>query len=226
MQWLKKNCELISLEEAQKRIRRGSNDRIAASVTFDDGYADNCDRALPLLIAEKIPCTYFVSLRNVLKRQALSTRFAARGLVPPQQRGETLLDGQTWNRDCGATRARMPDSGRITDECKLYDEVVVAGEELQSAIGSPVRYFSFPFGLPQNLSRRAFQMAYEYGYEAVCSRTAITTFRATTRSIAAHPRGKHAAAAELGHDRPAQDSSIAHRWRLSADVDSRARKHH
>ncbi len=71
--------------------------------------------------------------------------------------------------EIGAHTRTHADLGHINDECKLYDEVVVAGEELQSAIGAAVRYFSFPFGLPQNLSRHAFQMAYEYGYEAVCS---------------------------------------------------------
>ncbi len=61
------------------------------------------------------------------------------------------------------------DLGSIQDECKLYDEVVVAGEELQESLGKPVRYFAFPYGMPANLNSRAFQMAFEYGYEAVCS---------------------------------------------------------
>src|SRR5262249_39850729 len=53
--WLKKHCEMISLEEAQRRIRSGYNDRLAASITFDDGYAENCDQAIPLLMEENIP---------------------------------------------------------------------------------------------------------------------------------------------------------------------------
>src|SRR5690606_21772921 len=65
IRWLQKHCELISLEEAQLRIRRGRNDRLAVCITFDDGYAENCDHALPLLIKEKIPCTYFVSHEQV-----------------------------------------------------------------------------------------------------------------------------------------------------------------
>jgi len=59
--------------------------------------------------------------------------------------------------------------GVVTDEVKLYNEVVTSGEELQNIVGKPVRYFSFPFGMPSNLNARAFEMAYEYGYEAVCS---------------------------------------------------------
>jgi peptidoglycan/xylan/chitin deacetylase (PgdA/CDA1 family) len=168
IRWLKKHCDLISLEEAQKRIRRGSNDRIACSITFDDGYADNCARALPLLIAEKIPCTYFVSLRNVLKGKPFPHDLRRGVSCRPNTVAQLCWMAQQ-GIEIGAHTRTHADLGRVTDECKLYDEVVVAGEELQSAIGSPVRYFSFPFGLPHNLSRRAFQMAFDYGYEGVCS---------------------------------------------------------
>src|SRR5438309_11146629 len=40
MAWIKRNCDVISLAEAQQRLRTG-NRRPAVSVTFDDGYADN-----------------------------------------------------------------------------------------------------------------------------------------------------------------------------------------
>ena len=168
IRWLKTHCELISLEEAQRRIRRGRNDRIAVSITFDDGYADNCERALPLLIDEKIPCTYFVSLRNVAKGYAFPHDQKLGLKLPPN-----TIDQLRWlaqrGIEIGAHTRTHADLGAISDECKLYDEVVVAGEELQAAVGHPVRYFSFPYGLPQNLNPRAIQMAYEYGYEGFCS---------------------------------------------------------
>ena len=57
--WLKRHCDVVSLEEAQRRIRTGDGRRPCVSITFDDGYADNCREAIPLLIRERIPCTYF-----------------------------------------------------------------------------------------------------------------------------------------------------------------------
>ena len=60
MAWLKEQFDVVSLAEAQRRLREG-NDRPAVAVTFDDGYADNNDFALPLLVREQLPCTYFVS---------------------------------------------------------------------------------------------------------------------------------------------------------------------
>jgi peptidoglycan/xylan/chitin deacetylase (PgdA/CDA1 family) len=168
IRWLQQHCELISLEEAQRRIRSGHNDRPAACITFDDGYSENCDQAIPLLIREQIPCTYFVSSRHVLEggRFAHDQATAGRG-VP------NTIEQLRWMADCGieigAHTRTHADLGTIHDEQRLHDEVVAAGEELQAALNKPVRYFAFPYGLPQNLNARAIQIAHEFGYEAVCS---------------------------------------------------------
>jgi peptidoglycan/xylan/chitin deacetylase (PgdA/CDA1 family) len=168
IRWLQKHCELISMEEVQRRVRRGYNNRLAACITFDDGYAENCDQALPFLIQQKVPCTYFVSSWHVLEGR----RFAhdERTGSPGQPNTLQQLRWMAANGiDIGAHTRTHIDLGSITDQCKLYDEVVASGEELQGIIGKPVHYFSCPFGMPQNLNARAFEMAFEYGYEGVCS---------------------------------------------------------
>src|SRR4051794_36738330 len=42
IRWLQAHFDLVSLEEAQHRIKSPRNERPAVSITFDDGYADNC----------------------------------------------------------------------------------------------------------------------------------------------------------------------------------------
>ena len=78
---------MVSLAEAQRRLASGRNDRPCVSITFDDGYADNCDQALPLLIRERIPCTYFVTTRNVIDGKPfphdVAVRPAARSRTRP-----------------------------------------------------------------------------------------------------------------------------------------------
>ena len=53
--WLKRNFEMVSLAEAQRRLASGYNERPCVSITFDDGYAENCQHALPLLRASEFP---------------------------------------------------------------------------------------------------------------------------------------------------------------------------
>jgi peptidoglycan/xylan/chitin deacetylase (PgdA/CDA1 family) len=52
---------MMPLREAVRRLRSGSLPRHAACVTFDDGYADNADVALPILQKHDIPATFFVA---------------------------------------------------------------------------------------------------------------------------------------------------------------------
>ena len=40
--WFQENFEIVDLEECQRRIRSGFNDRPTLSITFDDGYSENC----------------------------------------------------------------------------------------------------------------------------------------------------------------------------------------
>ena len=168
MRWLKAHFDLVSLAEAQRRIGSGVNHRPAVSITFDDGYAANCDAALPLLVAEKIPCTYFVSSKCVLQGVPFP-HDVARGC---EGRPNSLADLRAMAAagiEIGAHTRSHADLSRLKNPHKLYDEVVVAGEELQQAIGTAVRYFAFPFGLSENLNRAVFKLAHEYGYEGVCS---------------------------------------------------------
>jgi peptidoglycan/xylan/chitin deacetylase (PgdA/CDA1 family) len=52
---------VIALSEAIERLRTKSLPARAACITFDDGYANNFEVALPLLAARKLPATVFVS---------------------------------------------------------------------------------------------------------------------------------------------------------------------
>ena len=52
MRWLQERFDFISLDDVQGRIQRGYNPQPCVSITFDDGYADNCRQAIPWLIKQ------------------------------------------------------------------------------------------------------------------------------------------------------------------------------
>lgn len=173
IRWLQSRFELVSLQEIQRRLAAGENRRPCLSITFDDGYADNCREAIPLLIERQIPCTYFVTVENVLQGRAFShdvspTNGAEGNILLPNSL-EQLKAMADAGIEIGAHTYTHADLGTIDDQRQLYREVVSAREELQKALGRPVRYFAFPFGHHANLNCRAFDMAREAGYEAVCS---------------------------------------------------------
>lgn len=166
--WIKARFDMISLAELQARIKSGVNDRAAVSITFDDGYADNCHRALPLLIEEQIPCTYFVTASHVFEGHPFPHDVSNGHRFPPNtlEQLRMLADAGV---EIGAHTRTHADLGRIADHDRLYDEIVTAGEELGRAVGRPIRYFAFPYGLHANLNPVAFRIAREAGYAGVCS---------------------------------------------------------
>ncbi len=52
---------VLPLREAVSRLRSGSLPARAVCITFDDGYANNCEVASPLLVARQLPATVFVA---------------------------------------------------------------------------------------------------------------------------------------------------------------------
>lgn len=168
MDWLCKHVDLVSLSEAQRRIRDGHNQRPAVAVTFDDGYAENCEFALPLLIQRRIPCTYFVSLQHVTRHQPFPHDVASATPLPPN-----TIDELRWMVEqgiqIGAHTRTHADLGSVHDIDHLYDELVASRQELEQIIGQAVPFFAFPYGQHQNLSPEAFQMARDAGYQGVCS---------------------------------------------------------
>jgi len=168
IEWLIPRFDLISLEEAQRRLRAGDNDRTAVCVTFDDGYADNCQAAIPLLVRRRIPCAYFVTLKNVLDGAPfdhdLKLGHAARPNTLEQLRA--MADAGI---EIGSHGYEHVDMGQIKDPTEIHRQVVVSGSRIGELLGRTVRFFAFPFGHGEHLSPAAIVAARQAGYEGVCS---------------------------------------------------------
>ncbi len=165
--WISQRFDMVSLEEMQRR-GRGHSTRPAVSITFDDGYAENCESAIPLLIKNRIPCTYFATLRNIVAGDPFP-HDAAIGRPQRPNTIEQLRAMAAAGVEIGCHTRTHLDLGTTIDVETIRDEVVASRDELAERIGRPVRYFAFPFGMHVNLNSQVFQLAQDAGYEAVCS---------------------------------------------------------
>lgn len=168
MKWLKERFDVVSLAEAQARIEAGQNQIPTACITFDDGYADNMRFAVPLLLRNRLPFTYFVATDYTLGKPAFPHDVATgRPLEPntPEQLRQLAASGVEIG---GHTRSHANIGGGLT-VTQLVDEIAGCKIELEEIIEREVCYFAFPYGLPQNLSSEGFRVAYEAGFRGVCS---------------------------------------------------------
>jgi peptidoglycan/xylan/chitin deacetylase (PgdA/CDA1 family) len=168
MEWIRQRFEVVSLIRAQQLIGSKGNDEPVVCITFDDGYADNCRVAVPWLIENKLPFTYFVTTRALLEGESFDHDLR-RGRPLAPNTPDQIREMATAGVEIGAHTRTHADLGPIDDERRLYDEIVTAKRELESVTGRVVRYFAFPFGKHANMSPAAFRLAFQAGYWGVCS---------------------------------------------------------
>ena len=166
--WLRRRFDIVSIEEAQRRIASGENRRPTACITFDDGYGDNLQFAVPLLLHHQLPFTYFVATDYVFGGRPFPHDDAAGRPLPPNTLDELRQMAAAGIEIGGHTRSHC-DLGKKLPFDQLTDEIAGCKHELEQALDCDVRYFAFPYGMPANMSTEAFHIAEEAGYHGVCS---------------------------------------------------------
>ena len=166
--WIRSRHEVVSLQDAQLRITAGKNKSPQVAVTFDHGYADTCRTAVPWLLAENVPFTFFVTTGNALSGQPIQHEgnpAIQRRPVSTQQL-RALADAGV---ELGAQGRSLVDLSQLAHEDALHDQIVGSKRDLEEIANRAVRYFAFPQGMPANLSQAAFRAAFRAGYWGVCS---------------------------------------------------------
>ena len=165
--WLRERFDLVDLAEAQRRIVEGS-DRPAVHLTFDDGYEENDQWAIPWLLHHQIPVTYYVSTGFVSQDQPFP-HDRDLGLHLVANRIETLRRWRGGSLTFGAHTRTHCNLGECTQLETLIDEVIVAAAELGAALGETLVDFAFPFGQPRHLHPWVFELCRQAGFRSVAS---------------------------------------------------------
>lgn len=166
--WFRADFDVVDLSECQRRIQAGENHRPTISITFDDGYAENCEQALPYLIEQNIPTTYFVTTDHTKTGQHFDHDLK-RNQPLPVNTIDSLRSLSRAGIEIGAHTRTHFDLGSTNDAQVIYDEVVVATRELETLVEQKIRYFAFPYGQVENLNADVFQLLRQSGIEGVCS---------------------------------------------------------
>ena len=166
--WYQENFEIVDLQECQRRIESGFNDRPTLAITFDDGYSENCEWALPMLIERRIPVTYFVTTYHTSQQKPFPHDVEL-GTPLPVNTIESLRSLDLAGIEIGAHTRTHPSVGDLKNPEDIYDEVITASKEMEKLIGKPMRYFAFPFGKFNNLNPDAIQLLKRNGFLGFCS---------------------------------------------------------
>jgi peptidoglycan/xylan/chitin deacetylase (PgdA/CDA1 family) len=166
--WLGRRFDFVSLQEAQRRLAAGKSRRPAVAITFDDGYGENCDHAIPLLLRRRIPFTYFVSTQIIRDQTAFPHDLAAGQRLRPNTITE-LRSMADAGVEIGAHTRTHPDLGKSINADWLRKEIVGSIDDIEKWTGRRPRSFAFPYGQTANFTPQAMRVARDAGIRVVCS---------------------------------------------------------
>ncbi len=128
-------------------------------LSFDDGFANNFDQALPVLEELAAPAVFFVTLSHVLEPGRrlpwIAEALSRHGVVPAPEMARDLFDGAdaaTLRQAAAHPLITIGGHGwhhpRLTgcDGAALATELGAARERLAEVVGRAVELFAYPFG--------------------------------------------------------------------------------
>lgn len=149
----------LSMSAAMPYLRGEKQGRVAV-ITFDDGYVDTLEQALPILQKNNFSATcYFISQRagqyNAWDAASLNVR-------KPLMNDEQIRAWHAAGMEVGAHSRTHP---RLTGcaDAELQDEIAGGKTDLEQLIGAPVTQFCYPYG---DMDERVVAATRQAGFEA------------------------------------------------------------
>ncbi len=148
--------KFVLLGEIVRRIlEAGKEPDDVVAVTFDDGWLDNYEFALPVLKHLNVPASFFVTTAHLRQGAAAERKMSARQLR------ELLDEGM----EIGSHSRNHPNLRKLSER-EARSEILGSKLDLESLLGRSVDLFAYPGG---EFNQGVVRMVREAGYAAACS---------------------------------------------------------
>lgn len=164
--------DIVTMDEACRRIETGSGNRFVV-LTFDDGYRDNVEHALPILEKHEAPFTMYVASAFADGEGELWW-VAIEDAIARFDEIEVEIDGTERILDCGTVEAKQA----AFDALYAY----LRSRETWDDMMKPVREIAFGYGV--NMARRCRELCLGWDDIRILARHPLVTIGAHT---ATHP---------------------------------------
>jgi peptidoglycan/xylan/chitin deacetylase (PgdA/CDA1 family) len=166
-EFFQENFRVVALSAQVAACQEGREMGGTLSITFDDGYLDNCEVAAPILRRLGLPATFFIT-----------SGFMGSSAIAPWDRNLTPAPSWlTWDQvrslraqgfDIGAHTDTHVDLGRADPET-VKAELKTCQEKLRRELGEPSTLFAYPFGGRDNISPSSLRLVQEAGFACCLS---------------------------------------------------------
>lgn len=164
LKYLKENYIVISLDQLINHIKNRTVKRKMIVITFDDGYTDNLQNALPTLEKFEIPATIFVSSGHIDTRSFYWDDNADPVCDRPMTKAELAKISENKLISIGGHTLSHLHTPTLAKEKKIT-EIGEDKNKLEKYCNKEIKSFSFPFG---EFDDESIKIAKDIGYECVC----------------------------------------------------------
>jgi peptidoglycan/xylan/chitin deacetylase (PgdA/CDA1 family) len=167
VEFLQAHYQVVGLDDAVRLLEAGKVRRPTVVLTFDDGYRDNFLNLRAVTEATGVPVTLFVCTEKV----------NAEGEFEHDRKwGYRDFRAMSWEQVAVLDRAGMLIGSHTRthfncgsrEPAPLQAEIGGSRTQLEERLRHPVEFFSFPWGLPANMSPEAVDVARK-SYPYICS---------------------------------------------------------
>jgi peptidoglycan/xylan/chitin deacetylase (PgdA/CDA1 family) len=149
MQWLAESdvrvCRLEDVVRDARQADIGAAGGDAVALTFDDGFANFADVALPVLRDHGFPATVFVVTSRVGLDNAWSGQHDAEIPVLPLMSWQVLGDMEKNGVTIGAHTRTHPHLTQLTAP-QITDEILGSADDIATQLGTRPNTFAYPYG--------------------------------------------------------------------------------
>lgn len=149
----------LSMHEAMPYLRGDKKGKVVV-ITFDDGYADTVDLALPILQRYGFTATCYVVSQRLGQHNTWDAHQI--GSTKPLMNKEQMLKWHDAGMEVGAHSQTHPHLINCNEE-DLENEVIGCKTNLETLLGVPVSQFCYPYG---SFNKRVVEMVKAAGYTA------------------------------------------------------------
>lgn len=167
LRMLRARYDVLAMSELVERLERRSGfSGREVVITFDDGYLNNFEHAVPLLLEHELPACFFLTAGYIGTRD----RFwwdEAKGVAPAMMEWTHAREVASLGFELGSHTWSHPDLGSEPIAAAAH-ELRDSRERIEHETGATVRHFAYPYGGRDNIRPEWIEAVRDAGYRS-CS---------------------------------------------------------
>ncbi len=166
IQWLKSNCNIVSLDDIYNKVRL-KPDSLNVALTFDDGFKEHATFVASALRRFSIPATFFIPSGVCDAGENFGKENLRRnGSFKFMSKQEVSLLARDPLFKIGGHTVHHINLGQQLSSNELEHEIVNDKRELEKITDRPIKFFAYPFGSVKDLHVDSIAIIKKTGYKA------------------------------------------------------------